>query len=136
MMNPEEKIDQLISNFFSAFDNVNNKIPKPGAIIDCFAERSIITHYANGQCAIYSVLDFTEPRIELLTNGSLLNFHEWEENSTTKIFDGIATRISHYKKSGHLNGANYEGSGTKCFQLANTQAGWRIVALSWTDDNV
>ncbi len=136
MMNPEEEIDQLISKFFSAFDNVNNKIPKLGTIIDCFAEKAVITLYTNEQCDIYSVLEFVEPRIELLTNGSLLNFHEWEESYTTKIFDGIATRTSRYKKSGHLNGANYEGSGTKCFQLAKTQAGWRIVALSWIDDTI
>jgi hypothetical protein len=71
----------------------------------------------------------------LLTQGALLHFHEREISSTTQIFDGIATRTSRYSKSGLLDGNDYSGSGTKCFQLVDLGTGWRIAALAWVDDN-
>jgi len=61
-------------------------------------------------------------------------FHEREISSKPQIFDGIATRTSRYSKSGLLNGSNYTGSGTKCFQLVDLGIGWRIASLAWVDD--
>jgi hypothetical protein len=68
--------------------------------------------------------------------GALRDFHEWEISSTTHIFSGIAARTSRYAKAGLLNGADYSGSGTKCFQLVDTDFGWRIASLAWVDDSV
>jgi hypothetical protein len=79
--------------------------------------------------------EFANPRIELLTHGKLLDFNEWEISSTTQIFNGIAARTSRYSKSGLLNGSDYSGSGTKCFQLVELGVGWRIASLAWVDDN-
>ncbi|MBS0388793.1 MAG: DUF4440 domain-containing protein [Proteobacteria bacterium] len=131
----EEMIDALIARFFSAFDNRNGARPRRAAVADCFAEKATIVRRFDSGAELYTVSEFVDPRIELLTRGALRDFHEWETSSTTQIFDGIAARTSRYSKAGLLNGNDYSGSGTKCFHLVDLGVGWRITSLSWVDDN-
>jgi hypothetical protein len=129
-----ENIDALIQRFFAAFDNRNARIPRQELITELFAERAIIATHHDGRCELYSPSEFAEPRIALLRSGDLLEFHEWEETSSTQIVGELATRTSRYAKAGLHLGAEYAGRGTKFFQLAKFSSGWRIVALSWIDD--
>jgi len=130
-----EKIDALVADFFSAFDNRDGGTPRLADLLACFTDKATIVRRADGGADLYTVTEFALPRIELLTQGALLHFHEWEISSTTQIFDGIATRTSRYAKSGLLDGNDYSGSGTKCFQLVDLGSGWRIASLAWVDDN-
>jgi hypothetical protein len=129
------KIDAIIARFFSAFDNRNGALPQLSNLAICFTPKAVITRRANSETDLYTVEEFAIPRIELLNGGTLLDFHEAEISSTTQIFDGIAVRISRYRKSGLLNGDNYAGAGTKCFQLVELNSGWRIASLAWVDDD-
>ncbi len=133
--NTQDKIDVLIGRFYSAFDNRNGATPEPTALTECFAQKATIARHSNTEAELYTVGEFATPRIELLTQGALLNFHEWEVSSTTQIFGGIAARISRYCKSGLFNGDDYSGSGTKCFHLIEMGSSWRIASLAWVDDN-
>lgn len=128
------KIDALIARFFSAFDNRDGALPRLADLIDCFTEKAIVVRRFPGGADVYTVREFALPRIQLLTGGSLLHFHEWETSSTTQLFDGVATRMSRYSKTGLLDGNEYGGSGTKCFQLVDLGTEWRIVSLTWVDD--
>ena len=128
-----DEIEALIARFFSAFDN-RNAHPRLRDVTDCFTEKATIVHHNDAGTELCSPAEFALPRIELLTGGRLLQFHEWEVSSATQVFDGIATRISRYSKTGVLNGSEYGGSGTKCFQLAEVSAGWRIASLAWVED--
>ena len=130
-----EKVDALIAKFFAAFDNREGVTPKLADLVDCFTDKATIVRRSNDGAELYTVEEFALPRIELLTRGALLGFHEREISSTTRIFDGIATRTSRYSKSGLLNGDDYSGSGTKCFQLVELRFGWRIASLAWVDDD-
>ena len=129
------KIDALIAKFFSAFDNRDGVTPRLDDLINCFTDKATIVRRSDSGTELYTVREFALPRIELLTQGGLLHFHEREISSTTQIFDGIATRTSRYSKSGLLDGNDYSGSGTKCFQLVDLGIGWRIASLAWVDDN-
>ena len=131
----QAKIDALVANFFSAFDNRGGASPRLVDLINCFTDKATIVRRSDGGAELYTVREFALPRIALLTQGALLHFHEREISSTTQIFDGIATRTSRYSKSGLLDGNDYSGSGTKCFQLVDLGMGWRIVSLAWVDDN-
>ena len=51
------------------------------------------------------------PRLQPLTGGTLLHFHEIDLSSTTQIFNGIAIRSSLYGKSGLLDAYAYTGVG-------------------------
>jgi hypothetical protein len=129
------KIDALVADFFSAFDNRDGATPRLADLIDCFADKATIVRRSHRGAELYTVKEFALPRIDLLTQGALLHFHEREVSSTTQIFDGIATRTSRYSKSGLLDGNDYSGSGTKCFQLVDLGSDWRIASLAWVDDD-
>ena len=130
----QDQIDVLIARFFSAFDNRNGVRPPLAGVTDCFTEKAIIVRRSAAGAELLTVQEFADPRIELLTLGALRDFHEWEVSSTTQVFDGIATRTSRYRKAGLLNGNDYKGSGTKCFQLVDLGSGWCISSLAWVDD--
>ena len=132
----QREIDALVAKFFSAFDNRDGATPLLADLIDCFTDKAIIVRRSHTGADLYTVREFAIPRIELLTQGALLHFHEWEISSETQIFDGIAIRTSRYSKSGLLDGNDYSGSGTKCFQLVGISVGWRIASLAWVDDNL
>ena len=48
----------------------------------------------------HSPSEFAQPRIALLGSGELVEFHEWEETSSTQIVGQLATRTSRYAKAG------------------------------------
>jgi hypothetical protein len=128
------KIDVLVAKFFSAFGNRNGATPRLADLLNCFTDKATVVRRSDSGADLYTVREFALPRIELLTQGALLHFHEREVSATTQIFDGIATRTSRYSKSGLLDGNDYSGSGTKCFQLVDLGTGWRIASLAWVDD--
>ena len=131
----QREIDALVANFFSAFDNRDGATPRVADLINCFTDKATIVRRSDSGAELYTVREFAIPRIKLLTQGALLHFHEREISSTTQIFDGIAIRTSRYSKSGLLDGNDYTGSGTKCFQFVDLGTGWRIASLAWVDDN-
>lgn len=127
-------IDAVIGRFFAAFDNRNGRAPTLAELASLFSAKAVVVNSVGGIAQVSSVEEFAKPRIELLNGGTLRNFHEWETAATTEVFAGIATRTSRYEKSGLQNGSPYDGSGTKLFHLVRLDGGWRISALSWTDD--
>jgi hypothetical protein len=129
-----EEIDALIASFFAAFDNRNGAIPTLSGILGCFAEKAVIARSGASDIQFYTAMQFAVPRMELLESGTLLDFHEAEDNSSTTILGKLAIRTSRYRKAGVLHGAPYVGAGTKCFQLVSVASGWRILSLAWADD--
>jgi len=130
----QEAIDALIQGFFSAFDNRCGRMVNYEDIVAYFASKAVIAKYSNARHELYSPEEFAKPRVALLASGDLTDFHEWEESASTQIVGDMASRTSRYAKSGFHLGAIYAGKGTKFFQLGRFDAGWRIVALSWMDD--
>jgi hypothetical protein len=129
-----EQIDRLIAGFFAAFDNRNGAKPTLSAILDCFSEKAVIARSGGSGVELFTPLEFAAPRIELLGNGTLLDFHEAEDSCSTSILGNLAIRTSRYHKAGVLQGASYAGAGTKHFQLVSIASGWRILSLTWADD--
>ena len=127
------KIDRLIANFFSSFDNRDSRIPNFDHFQSYFVEGAVIGNRTSERVRIWSLTQFWKPRIELLSGGGLTEFHEWETDSKTSVVEGLAFRQSSYEKDGFLNGNPYKGTGVKFFQLALTVEGWRIAYMLWED---
>jgi hypothetical protein len=127
-------IDALIRDFFDFFDNRSGVVSDESRLIDLFAEKAVIVKSVDGKCESFTPTEFVAPRVALLRNGNLRDFHEWEETCSTEIVGDTAVRSSRYFKSGLLDGKDVRGSGTKFFQLAKSAGRWRIVSLIWTDD--
>lgn len=130
----QQDIDDLMARFFRCFDNRDGATPTLAAIASCFTDKAVIVRRSQAGTDIYTVTEFALPRVKLLTDGALRDFHERETSATTHVLDGIATRTSRYSKAGLLDGQPYAGTGTKCFQLTRLGVAWRIVSIVWADD--
>jgi hypothetical protein len=128
------QIDALVDEFFRCFDNRAGRMPSAASMTQLFVESAAISQHKGEAFEWYSPSEFAAPRVVVLTDGTLLGFHEWEVDSKTNIFGPIATRVSAYAKAGSLNGVDFTGKGTKVFQLVKLRAHWRIAALSWSEN--
>jgi ribosomal-protein-serine acetyltransferase len=127
-------IDALIERFYGEFDNRTGRAPSAAALRSLFAADARITRVSSAEIERWTVDEFIAPRIALLTRGPLTRFHEWEVRSNTTVFDAIAHRESHYRKTGMMNGAPYDGAGRKFIQLYRRDASWLISSVLWEDD--
>ena len=129
-----QQIDRIIARFFGAFDNRSGRIPALEELTGLFVPGAVVVRDSGVHCEPYSVLEFAEPRLRLLGAGELIEFHEWETESSTQITGLVALRASKYRKQGVLQGQPYGGGGRKFFQLGRFAQGWRISAVAWSDD--
>ncbi|MFE9439470.1 nuclear transport factor 2 family protein [Streptomyces sp. NPDC006602] len=125
-------IDLVTAEFFGAFDNRGGKAADVARIRRLFLPAGVIVK-TGPEFTVYTVDEFIEPRRQLLTDGRLVEFSEWETSERTEIAGDIASRFCEYRKSGLLDGEPYDGVGTKTIQFVRTSAGWRIAAASWYD---
>jgi hypothetical protein len=128
-----EQIDALVHEFFQCFDNRDGRTPAAVAKTRLYTATAAISVHKGAALELYSPGDFAAPRVQLLTGGTLIGFHEWEVNATTRVLGPLATRVSAYAKAGRLNGVDFTATGTKVFQLVKGGGCWRILALSWFD---
>ncbi|BDH13168.1 DUF4440 domain-containing protein [Streptomyces hygroscopicus] len=126
------EIDVVTAEFFEAFDNRGGKAADVARIRRLVLPGGVIVK-AGPEFTVYTVNEFIEPRLRLLTDGRLVDFSEWETSERTEIAGDIASRFSEYRKSGTLDGEPFDGGGTKTIQFVRTSEGWRISALAWYD---
>ncbi|GAA3367182.1 hypothetical protein GCM10020367_68460 [Streptomyces sannanensis] len=129
---PKTEIDVVTAEFFGAFDNRGGKAADVGRIRRLVLPGGVIVN-TRPKFTVYTVDEFIEPRRQLLTDGRLVDFSEWETSERTEIAGDIASRFVEYRKSGILDGEPFEGGGTKTFQFVRTPEGWRIAAFAWYD---
>ncbi|SCL71879.1 Protein N-acetyltransferase, RimJ/RimL family [Micromonospora citrea] len=128
------EIDALMATFLGAFANPGGSRPDVEAIYEVFIPEGTIIKNVGGSPVVHDLRQFVEPRVKILTDGTLTEFREWEESETTEIHGSIAHRLSEYRKSGCLDGEWFEGRGVKTTQFVKTPAGWRMSALAWDDE--
>lgn len=127
------RIEHLIARFYAAFDNRAGRFVDLTELRGMFLPDSRVTRIANGQPESWTVDQFIAPREAILTDGSLVDFHEWEVEGVTTIFGNIAAHRSQYRKSGQLRGDPYVGEGRKFISLCRLEGRWRIVSILWED---
>ncbi|MFJ9004092.1 DUF4440 domain-containing protein [Streptomyces canus] len=128
----KSELDAVTADFFGAFDNRGGRTADVGRIGRLVLPEGVIVK-TGPEFTVYSVEEFIEPRLRLLTEGRLVEFSEWETSERTEIAGDIASRVGAYRKSGILDGEPFEGGGTKTIQFVRTSEGWLIAALAWYD---
>lgn len=127
-------IDALVAGFFGVFDNRQGRVTRAEDFEALFGPSAFIVTHGGAGPLISTPRDFVEPRIALLSSGSLVDFHEWETEASTEIIGSLAVRRSRYAKQGTHEAKPYTGTGTKFFQFARLEQGWRIMTVAWIDD--
>lgn len=133
MNSHQTAINRLIARFYAAFDNRERRVLDMTELREMFLPKATVTRVAAGQTDSWSVEEFIAPRVAILTDGTLVNFHEWEVEGATTIFGNIAEHRSQYRKSGHQRGEPYVGEGRKFILLCQLEGTWRIVSVLWED---
>jgi hypothetical protein len=95
---------------------------------DMFLPDARVTRIAAGQIEFWSVDEFIAPRAAMLTDGTLVNCHEWEVEEATTISGQIAEHRSRYRKSGQVRGDAYSSEGRKLFLLCWSERHLYIVS--------
>ncbi|MBV8743367.1 MAG: hypothetical protein JOZ12_16380 [Sinobacteraceae bacterium] len=132
-MNPQREIEDLIARFYAAFDNRQGRGIGVDELRRMFLTDARITRVLAGQVDTWTVEEFIAPRAAMLTDGTLVAFHEWESDGETIIFENIAAHRSQYRKYGRLHGAPYTGEGRKFISLCRLEGRWRIVSVLWEE---
>ncbi|MEU5434971.1 nuclear transport factor 2 family protein [Streptomyces sp. NPDC020719] len=129
----KDQIDAITAEFYGAFDNRDGKPADVARIRRLMLPTGVIVN-TGPKFTAYTVEEFIAPREQLLSDGRLVEFSEWETSERTDIAGDIASRFGTYRKSGTLEGEPYDGGGSKTLQFVRTPEGWRIAAFSWYDD--
>lgn len=134
MSDSKTEIDNIIKKFFEIFNNKNGKQTDWNVIYNLCIPETVIIKKEGPTQTVYNPGSFIEPRKKILTDGTLVDFEEFETDEKTQIAEHIAQRYTQYQKSGTLNGKHFTGRGTKLFQLIKTTDGWKISSVVWEDD--
>ena len=126
-------IDTLVTRFYALFTNTHGQVPRVAQVAELFIPEGLIVKSAGDAIEAYDLDAFVKPRLEILTDGTLQDFSEWETDAQTQIFGAIAHRISHYRKRGVLSGAPFEGSGVKTMLFAKVRGEWKFTSTCWVD---
>ena len=129
----QKAIDEITARFFDLFTNTGNRIPDLQKIEELFIPEGIIINNTEELPAIYNLRSFIQPREEILTNGTLVDFREQEITQITEIIGNIAYRTCNYEKSGVLNGSYFQGAGKKILQFIKSNKKWLLCSVVWSD---
>lgn len=127
-------ISSITHSFYSAFTNKYQGKPKMHLLSEHCIPRVLIIKIREGSADVMDLPSFMEPRINILTNGTLQDFEEKEIFEETKIVNGIAQRYSLYEKTGIINGLPFKTRGHKLFQFLRTRGLWKISSVTWEDE--
>lgn len=128
-------IDRLTGRFFRCFHQTGHSATGLDDIYKLCIAQAVIIKSAHPHTEIYDLTRFIEPRKQLLNDGSLENFKEYEIGGQTVCFGGIAQRLSLYEKSGRLNGIDFKTQGVKTLQFIRCNNEWKISSVTWTDES-
>ena len=128
------ELDPLVRSFYSAFDNRDGRVATVEAVTSLFTPQAVIAKRGPSAFELSTPEQFARPRVALLNDAALVDFHEWETSCETRIEGDLALRTSRYEKTGTLNGEPYAGKGTKFFQFIRMDGRWKILSLAWADD--
>ncbi len=128
------QIAAIVRTFFAAFTSGPDLEARMDGLRSLFLPAAVIVRTCGGEPTVYGVEDFIAPRRALLSNGTLVDFREWQTDGQTEVFGDIAQHWCSYAKAGIQDGVPFTGRGMKTIQFVRTMDGWRISAASWDDE--
>ncbi|APH55102.1 Ribosomal-protein-serine acetyltransferase [Granulibacter bethesdensis] len=102
-------IEILIAAFYEAFDNRGGRTVQVDKLRDMFLPEAIVTRSTGIEVDTMTVDSFITPRMRMLSDGTLTDFHEWESGARTFLLRDIACCFSTYEKCGFHKVTPYDG---------------------------
>ena len=79
----ETILNEITRVFYTLFNNKDGQVPPVEKVHELFIPQGIIIKNVDANPVIYTLQQFIDPRIKLLTDGSLLDFSEEELTART-----------------------------------------------------
>jgi hypothetical protein len=124
----------VVRAFFSAFTSGPGSDERLGELRRILLPQAVIVRTCGGDPVVHDVEAFIAPRQRWLSDGTLVDFTEWELSGRTEVFGDIAAHFCGYAKAGTQDGERFTGRGMKSLQFVRTAAGWKISAVAWDDE--
>ena len=87
-----DEINALTAAFYCGFDNRHARQLHVDAIVRLFAADAEIIKVGCDRVDRWAPLQFVTPRVEILNDGTLVNFHEWEIDYRMIAADTVVER--------------------------------------------
>ena len=129
-------INDVIKKFYSAFSTIDGQVPNWNLLEHLCLPTVLFNSRNDVGFDVTNLGEFMAPRKIKLTDGSLVNFEEYETQSETKITQSIAQRYSQYEKQGILNGRSFQRRGEKFIQFIKIHNAWKINSVLWEDESI
>jgi RimJ/RimL family protein N-acetyltransferase len=128
-------INDVTKKFYSAFSTINGQVPNWHLLEHLCLPTVLFNNTHDVGFDVTNFVEFMAPRKIKLTDGSLVNFEEYEIQSETKVTQSIAQRYSQYAKRGILNGRSFQRRGEKFIQFIKIHNAWKINSVLWEDES-
>jgi hypothetical protein len=129
-----DALDALTGRLYAAFRNVGGIAPAVETLYAIFLPDARIVRAVSTMPETMSLQAFVESRRTLLTDGTLVDFDEWEIDRRTEVRGHLAARWSLYRKVGRKDGVALDQRGFKHLQYVRVGEDWKIAALAWDDE--
>lgn len=133
VMRDELLINRLTRQYFTLFSNCHGARPKFDDLIAMCQPSALFSNKIGERFKSANLEQFIQPRQQILTNGYLSDFEEFELNSSTSIVGSIAQRQCLYGKRGVLDGKSFQQQGDKLLQFIKENGQWKINSALWED---
>jgi hypothetical protein len=129
-----EALDHLVAEFLASFTTTHGRTADVRRIYALALPGAVIVQATSQPPDVCSLAQFVEPRVALLSGGTLVDFEEVEETAQTHVAGNVARRDSTYRKRGVRSGRPFTTHGVKLWQFVRMPDGWRVSALVWQDE--
>ena len=129
------EIDRIVSRLFDAISFRESEPPSMHEIEQLFIADGLLTDYNEEEPLTLGVTDFIEHFEGLVKSGDIPSLEDKEIHQDTEIFGRIAHRTSYYEARNSVDDTHPFAVGVNSIQLIKTSEGWRIVSMTWNDDN-
>lgn len=127
-------INRVSQHYFDLFSNRDGRVPRFDELTSICLDSVLFNHRSGEHFAAANLTQFIQPRQEILTNGYLREFEEYELSSTTHIMGNIAQRQCVYGKEGVIDQAYFSQKGNKLLQFVKECGVWKINSALWEDE--
>lgn len=130
-----KQIDDMISELYQSISFDENQAPDYEKFKLLFSEHGKLTRINDTTSLTLVPTDYEQMMNRQRKNGTLLAFKEKELYRKTEIYGNIAHVFSTYHSRMKAPSGSTTERGINSIQLINTKDGWKIISLTWQEEN-
>lgn len=128
-------IDSLITEFYSSMSFQTGQRPDYDGLLLLFDQYAVLTNNSFGAPLRFTAESYIQSLQSQVADKDLRQFIQREIYAKTEIFGKVAQRVSVYEYSFADHVTERMPRGINFVQCIQVEGNWRILAMSWADEN-